>query len=95
MNPQAPHLLHARPWPTFWLTSAAVFLAALDATAVVAVYPALRAQFSGVSVATLSWTLNAYTIIYAALLVPAGRWADLQWLTTITLAGRRQLSWPV
>ena len=29
------------------------------------------------SAADLSWTLNAYTVLYAALLVPAGRLADL------------------
>jgi len=64
-------------WRTFWLTSAAAFLVALDATAVVAAYAALRAEFGSVSPAWLSWTLNAYTIVYAALLVPAGRLADL------------------
>jgi EmrB/QacA subfamily drug resistance transporter len=64
-------------WRTFGLTSAAVFLVTLDATAVVAAYAALRDQFGQVSMAWLSWTLNAYTIVYAALLVPAGRMADL------------------
>ena len=64
-------------WRTFGLTSAAVFLVTLDATAVVAAYGALRDQFGQVSMAWLSWTLNAYTIVYAALLVPAGRIADL------------------
>src|SRR3954449_6155524 len=28
------------------------------------------------SLASLSWVLNAYAIVFAALLVPAGRWAD-------------------
>ena len=64
-------------WRTFALTSAAVFLVTLDATAVVAAYAALREQFGQASLAGLSWTLNAYTIVYAALLVPAGRMADL------------------
>lgn len=87
LNSEAPNSPPTLPWRTFWLTSAAVFLAALDATAVVAAYPALRAQFSGVSVATLSWTLNAYTIIYAALLVPAGRWADLHGRKRVFMQG--------
>ena len=43
----------------------------------VAAYAPLRAHFSGASVASLSWTLNAYTVLFAALLVPAGRLADL------------------
>lgn len=87
LNSQAPSAPPTLPWRTFWLTSAAVFVAALDATAVVAAYPALRAQCSGVSVATLSWTLNAYTIIYAALLVPAGRWADLHGRKLVFMQG--------
>lgn len=67
----------ASPWRTFWLASAAVFLVLLDTTAVVAAYAPLRAHFSSVSVAELPWTLNAYTVLYAALLVPAGRLAGL------------------
>ena len=67
----------ASPWRTFWIASAAGFLVLLDTTAVVAAYAPLRAHFSGVSVASLSWTLNAYTVLFAALLVPAGRLADL------------------
>jgi EmrB/QacA subfamily drug resistance transporter len=72
-----PPLIDPRPWRTFWIASAAVFLVLLDTTAVVAAYAPLRAHFNGVSVATLSWTLNAYTVLFAALLVPAGRLADL------------------
>jgi EmrB/QacA subfamily drug resistance transporter len=64
-------------WRSFWIASAAVFLVLLDTTAVVAAYAPLRAHFRDVSVADLSWTLNAYTVLYAALLVPAGRLADL------------------
>lgn len=66
-----------KAWRTFWIASAAVFLVLVDTTAVVAAYTPLRAHFSGVSAAELSWTLNAYTVLFAALLVPAGRLADL------------------
>lgn len=78
MQPSAtPTPAIASPWRTFWIASAAVFLVLLDTTAVVAAYAPLRAHFSGASVASLSWTLNAYTVLFAALLVPAGRLADL------------------
>lgn len=77
-RPSSLPLASADPWQTFWLSSAAVFLVILDSTAVVATYPSLRAHFQNVSAADLSWTLNAYTVVYAALLVPAGRLADLQ-----------------
>ena len=73
----APAPPSASPWRTFWIASAAVFVVLLDTTAVVAAYAPLRSHFSGVSVSTLSWTLNAYTVLFAALLVPAGRLADL------------------
>ena len=51
-------------------------MVSLDATVVVAVFPALRQTFAGAPDWLLSWILNAYTIVYAALLVPAGRWGD-------------------
>ncbi len=64
------------PWTVFSLVAIAVFLVSLDATIVLAAFPALREAFPAVAPATLSWVLNAYTIVYAALLVPAGRFAD-------------------
>jgi len=36
----------------------------------------IRSSFSGSSLAQLSWILNAYSIVFAAALVPAGRLAD-------------------
>ena len=33
-------------------------------------------DYPGTSLSSLSWVLNAYTIVFAAVLVPAGRWAD-------------------
>lgn len=64
------------PWPTFWIASAAVFLVSLDTTLLYAAFPALRASFASASAADLSWVLNAYTVVYAAMLVPAGALAD-------------------
>ena len=75
--PTGPPLAPASPWPVFRVACLAVFLVSLDSTVVVAAFPALRSAFSGVSPADLSWVLNAYTVLYAALLVPAGRLADL------------------
>ena len=65
------------PWPSFWIASVAIFMVTLDTTAIIVAFPVLREAFKGEALTTLSWTLNAYTIAYAALLVPAGRWADL------------------
>ncbi len=77
----------ASPWTVFGLVAMAVFLVSLDATIVLAAFPALRAAFPDVTPATLSWALNAYTIVYAALLVPSGRFADTHGRRRVFLAG--------
>jgi len=38
--------------------------------------PTISAQFGGPRLAAVSWVLNAYTIVFAAVMVPAGRLAD-------------------
>src|SRR5690349_8563027 len=75
------------PWPIFRVASIAVFLVSIDATVLYAAFPALRRAFSGATPADLSWVLNAYTVVYAALLVPAGRLADLHGRKRMFLAG--------
>jgi EmrB/QacA subfamily drug resistance transporter len=59
------------------VVSAGVFMASLDLFIVNIAFPDLQADFAGTSLATLSWVLNAYAIVFAALLVPMGRLADL------------------
>src|SRR3954470_23106280 len=53
-----------------------VFAASLDLFIVNIAFPDMATEFEGTSFAGLSWILNAYAIVFAALLVPAGRWAD-------------------
>jgi EmrB/QacA subfamily drug resistance transporter len=60
-----------------------MFLVMLDTTVLFVAFHSIRASFAAASMAELSWVLNAYTIVYGALLVPAGRLADLY--------GRKQL----
>ena len=66
----------ASPWPVFWVASTASFLVSLDATMLYAAFGALREGFPNASAADLSWVLNAYTVVYAAMLIPAGGLAD-------------------
>lgn len=66
------------PWPVFWIASVAVFLVSIDVTVLYAAFPALRLAFPDAHPTGLSWVLNAYTLVFAALLVPAGRLADLR-----------------
>src|SRR3954467_12293207 len=63
-------------WKVLLVTSVAVFMSFLDVTIVNIAFPDIRASFAGASLAGLSWILNAYNIVFAALLVPAGRLAD-------------------
>jgi EmrB/QacA subfamily drug resistance transporter len=53
-----------------------VFLSSLDLFIVNIAFPSISATYHGESLSSLSWVLSAYTIVFAALLVPAGRWAD-------------------
>jgi EmrB/QacA subfamily drug resistance transporter len=56
--------------------SLAVFMSSLDLFIVNLAFPYIGKQYPGTSLGSLSWVLNAYTIVFAAVLVPAGRWAD-------------------
>ena len=56
--------------------SGAAFMASLDVFIVNVAFPDIGHDFNGASLANLSWILNGYTIVYAALLVPLGRLAD-------------------
>ncbi len=59
------------------IVSVATFVASLDLFIVNIAFPSIKHDFAGTSDATLSWVLSAYAIVMAALLVPAGRLADL------------------
>ena len=74
VNRSAP--LARSPWIVLTSTSLAVFAVFLDTTVLFVAFPSISAQFSSVSPSSLSWVLNAYTIVFAALLVPGGRLAD-------------------
>jgi EmrB/QacA subfamily drug resistance transporter len=77
----------AAPWRTFWIASIAVFLVSLDATVLYAAFDTVRAGFPGASAADMSWALNAYTVTYAAMLIPAGGLADTHGRKRVFLVG--------
>lgn len=76
-----------RAWQVLGVASLAVFAASLDATILFVAFPDIQRTFNTVSAEQLSWVLNAYTIIYAALLVPAGRVADIFGRRTLFMVG--------
>lgn len=65
------------PWVVFAVSRAAVFLVSVDATIAVKAFPAIHQPFAGVPPSDFAWVLNADTILYAALLVPAARLVEL------------------
>src|ERR1700722_20515677 len=73
----------SRPSRILTLASGAAFLALLDVTVVNLAIPALSRAYRGTSVPGLSWVITAYATLFAALLAPAGRLADI--------VGRRRL----
>lgn len=58
------------------ISSLAVFAVFLDTTVLFVAFPDIVASFPDVAPSQLSWVLNGYTIVFAALLVPLGKLAD-------------------
>lgn len=67
----------AQPETVVLVASLGVFMAFVDATIVNVAIPSIRVSFSGASISSLSWVLNAYNLVFAAFLIPAGRVSDL------------------
>ncbi len=66
----------AHRWKVLAVTSIGLFMASLDLFIVNIAFPDLSRSFDDASLSSLSWILNGYAIVFAALLVPAGRIAD-------------------
>jgi EmrB/QacA subfamily drug resistance transporter len=75
------------PWPVFAVTVAAAFMVALDLSIVNVAFPSIERSFPEVSTATLSWVLAAYSVVFGALLLGAGRIADRSGRRRIFLVG--------
>lgn len=65
-----------RRWKVLTLVSVGVFMVSLDLFIVNVAFPKIESDFHGSSLSSVSWVLNAYAIVVAAMLVSAGRLAD-------------------
>ncbi|HEY9312235.1 MFS transporter, partial [Williamsia sp.] len=54
----------------------AAFVAFLDLSVVNIAFPAIARDFTATTTATLTWVVSGYAVAFAALLTPAGRFAD-------------------
>lgn len=68
--------LTARPRAVLLIVSLGLVLSNLDLFVVNVALPSIAAELRPADLGELSWILNAYAIVFAALLVPAGRLAD-------------------
>jgi MFS family permease len=64
-------------WVTLVVVNVAAFMANLDLFIVNVAVPAINGSFPRATLAEISWVLNAYTVVFAAGLVPAGRWLTI------------------
>jgi EmrB/QacA subfamily drug resistance transporter len=74
-------------WAVLAIAALATAFVWIDASALNIAFPALERSFPGASRSGLSWVLNGYNIVFAALLVPAGRLADLLGRRRLFIAG--------
>lgn len=61
---------------TLLIASLATLATFLDTTILYVAFPDIASTFTDTGATELSWVLNAYTIVFAALLIPAGKIAD-------------------
>src|SRR5215475_4531364 len=76
-----------RAWAGLAVVAAASFVATLDAMVLYVAFGNIRRDFPDVSAAALSWILSGYTIVIAAGMIGAGRWADRLGRRRVFLAG--------
>jgi EmrB/QacA subfamily drug resistance transporter len=76
-----------RRWAVLAVVSAAQFLIILDLWVVNIALPALQHDFAPATLPDVSWILDVYAIVLAALLLPAGRAADSVGRRACFLAG--------
>jgi EmrB/QacA subfamily drug resistance transporter len=63
-------------WRVFTIACIAVFMVALDTTVLYAGFSNILRSFPTSTAADLSWAMSGYSIVYAAMLIPAGGIAD-------------------
>ena len=69
------HVTRARPLWTFAIVSVALFMVVLDNLVVTTALPSIRADLGG-GLQALEWTVNAYTLTFAVLLLTGAALGD-------------------
>src|SRR3712207_6572031 len=77
---------HNRRWWPLGAMCFALFMVMLDNTVTNVALPSIQRDFDA-SLAALQWTVNAYTLTFAVLLVTGGRLGDIFGRRRVFLAG--------
>ena len=83
----APRRRGPQPRTVLAIASLGAAMAFVDATIVNIAFPDIARSYPDASIASLSWILNAYNIVFAAFLIAAGRLADLVGRRRVFIAG--------
>ena len=76
-----------RAWAGLAVVAGAAFVVSLDTMVLYVAFGDIRRDFPHVTAASLSWILSGYTIVIAAGMIGAGRWADRLGRRRVFLAG--------
>ena len=86
-QPAAQDIADPRRWAILGLLLIVAFVAQVGFFVVNVAMVPISADFGGANLSGVSWVLNVYAIVFASMLVPAGRVADLRGRKKILLAG--------
>lgn len=71
-----PAIRRVNPWLVFHIASLATFLVSIDTTVLYVAFHSIAKSFPEANPTSIAWVMNAYTIVYATCLIPAGGLAD-------------------
>ena len=76
----------ARPWPTLFVTSVALFMVMLDMTIVNVALPSIQREL-GAAISDLEWVVNGFTLALASLILVGAKLGDRFGRRTFFLVG--------
>jgi MFS family permease len=86
-QPAAQDIADPRRWAILGLLLSVAFVAQVGFFVVNVAMVPISTDFGGANLSAVSWVLNIYAIVFASMLVPAGRIADLRGRKNILIGG--------
>ncbi len=79
-------MVNEHAWRSLWIVAVAQMMVVLDATIVFVALPSIQSDL-GLSLESLQWVINAYTLTFGGFLLLGGRLADLLGKRNLFIAG--------